>query len=129
MPEPGELRSRFVTGYLSTGETNVTGIVEGDDGTYYKLVAAGTPPGPVPGLGPDPVGPESVENYTVVALVDSRGFVAELDARYRVPGTDGPVPVRFQATYDRRGSATVRAPDWYRRAVENGSRTTGDQTG
>ncbi|MFC6988927.1 hypothetical protein ACFQJD_09770 [Haloplanus sp. GCM10025708] len=68
-----------------------------------------------------------VENYTVVAHVDSRGFVRNLTARYLRRTDDGPIRVVVEVTYGRVGTTTVTSPPWYER--EFGNETDGGERG
>jgi hypothetical protein len=102
VPSPDVLRRVIVTRYLSTPRTNVSTVVEEDGRQYYRVVGTGAPAGDLAG----------VTDYTVVALIDGRGLVADLSARYVVETPEGRVPVRFEATYGNTREP-FDPPAWY----------------
>ncbi len=117
VPGPTTLRREVVARYLSTPTTRVSGAVTRDDETAYRVVGTGPPS--VPAL-------DGVRNYSVVALVDERGVVRELTARY-VPAGDDATPVRFEVTFDRLDATRVEPPFWYlRRFADDATPTTGE---
>jgi hypothetical protein len=116
--DPSTLRYTLVTQYLSTPETAVTERVDRDGRTYYRVVGRGRPTG---------LGVHGVEDYSVVAYVDSRGLVRDLTARYRRDTDDGPVDVVVEVTYGRLGTTTVTPPAWYEREFDD--RRRGDYPG
>lgn len=115
--DPSTLRYTLVDTYLATPETSATKAVDHRGHVVYRVVGRGRPPG---------LGVPRVENYTVVAYVDSRGLVRDLTARYRRETDDGSVRVVVEVTYDRLGATTVTPPSWYDR--EFGNETRGDST-
>lgn len=102
LPEPPELRRSMVDTYLSTPETDLTGIETRERRTYYRVIGNGTPWG-LPG----------VHDYQVTAMVDTDGIVRELTAEYVVSTPGGRYPVRLEITYDDLFWTTVEAPSWY----------------
>jgi len=65
----------------------------------------------------------SVRNYSAVVLFDEAGRLASVEAWYTVVDRADPVAVRFQVTYDRRGTTTVTRPGWVDAADENATGT------
>ncbi len=108
VPTPESVRTRVVTRYLSTPTTNVTGVVERDGQRLYRVAGSG-PPNTTSAL--------TIRNYTVGALVDSRGFVRDVTVRATVEHPDTAPErafrVKREITYDRVGSTTVEPPGWY----------------
>lgn len=111
IPTPSSLRTHLVSWYLSAPETNLTGTVERDGRTYYRVTGRGTPRAP---------DLSTVENYTVTALVDGRGLVRNLTATYDQPvGSAVSLEKTFQVTYARLDATTVETPDWYREQFDS----------
>jgi hypothetical protein len=105
-PNPLVLERSLVDRYLPDG-AELTGTVDRDGRTLYRLV----------GTGPGPGG----DDGTVVVLVDRRGFVRHLAVEYAVATATARYEVRFEASYDRVGRTPVDPPPWY-------DRTTGTAT-
>lgn len=103
-PLPDTFRTELVDRYLSTPETDLTGVVDHDGRRLYRVVANGTPR-PFP----DPF----VRNYTAVALVDSRGVVHDLSVSYAIVSDDNRATVETSVSYSAFGSVSVRPPSWY----------------
>jgi hypothetical protein len=106
VPAPATLRRTVVTRYLATPETSLDGEVRGAGRQRYRVSGRGLPPA-LEGSG--------VHNYSVVALIDSRGVVRDLAAEATVGSGPNAYRVRFEVTYDRLGRTTVTAPGWYER--------------
>jgi len=108
VPTPESVRTRLVTRYLSTPRTNVTGVVERDGQRLYRVVGTGRP---------NTTSAVTIRNYTVEALVDSRGFVRDVTVRASVEHPDTTPErafrVKREITYGRVGSTTVEPPGWY----------------
>lgn len=109
-PTPASLREEVVTQYLSTPTTNVTGVVERDGRTLYRIVGEGRP---------NMTTSMPLRNYSVEALVDSRGFVRDVTVRVSVVHPDisnrRSFRIKREITYDRVGTTTVAPPRWYER--------------
>lgn len=103
-PLPETFRDEVVDRYLSTPETELTGVVERDERRLYRVVATGTPR-PFPEL--------FTQNYTAVALVDNRGIVHNLSATYDIVGDDGTATIETSVSYGSFGEVGVRPPPWY----------------
>lgn len=112
--DPTAVRQTLVRRYLSTPETAVTGRVERDGRSYYRVVGRGAPAG---------LDREGVHNYSVVALVGPEGFVVDVTATYTID-VGRNVSVRREWTYGRVGVTTVDPPAWYDRRGANGTETT-----
>jgi len=108
-PTPETVRERIVTQYLSTPRSNLTAVLDRDGQRLYRITGSGRP---------DSERMASVSNYTVTALVDSRGFVRNLDATYTETRRGVSYRVRRTLTYDRLNTTTVRPPAWYQRREE-----------
>jgi hypothetical protein len=108
-PTPESVRERIVTRYLSTPTTNVSRVQQGGEGRY-RIVGSGPP---------ETEASVALRNYSVEALVDSRGFVRDVivEATVRRPEADSgdAFRIRREITYDRVGETTVAAPEWYER--------------
>ncbi len=108
VPTPESVRTELVTRYLSTPTTNLTGVVDSDRGRLYRVVGSG-PPNASAAI--------TITNYTVEALIDSRGFVREVTVRARVSHPDTTPTrtfrVKREITYGRVGTTTVEPPEWY----------------
>jgi len=104
VPTPYELRDRLVERYLSTPSTNVTGTAELNGVPVHRVVGRGQPN--TTALG-------EVRNYTVVALVDSRGFVRDVTVRYTSVLGPRTYDVTVEITYARVGRTTVEHPAWF----------------
>lgn len=103
-PVPDTYRTELVDRYLSTPETELTGVVDHDGRRLYRIAASGTPR-PFPDL--------FTRNYTAVALVDSRGVVHELSVSYDIVSDDNRATVETTLSYDSFGEVTARPPPWY----------------
>ncbi len=110
-PLPDTFRDEVVDRYLSTPETELTGVVERDERRLYRVVATGTPR-PFPEL--------FTQNYTAVALVDNRGIVHDLSVTYDIVGDDSRATVETSVSYSSFGNASVRPPPWYINQFEEG---------
>jgi hypothetical protein len=108
VPTPESVRARLVTRYLSTPRTNVTGVVERDGRRLYRVVGTGPP---------NTTSAVTIRNYTVEALIDSRGFVRDVTVRASLEHPDTTPErafrVKREMTYGRVGSTTVEPPGWY----------------
>jgi hypothetical protein len=104
VPTPYELRDRLVERYLSTPSTNVTGTAELNGTPVHRVVGRGPPN--TTALG-------EVRDYTVVALVDSRGFVRDVTVSYTSTFGSRAYAVSVEITYARVGSTTVERPAWF----------------
>jgi hypothetical protein len=102
--DPADVRRSLVVRYLNTRTSAVTGLVERDGRTLYRVVATGNPAGFVP---------RGEGSYRAVALVDAEGVVHDLAVEYTRPFADRVVEVRVEATYARLDETTVTAPAWY----------------
>jgi hypothetical protein len=102
--DPADIRRSLVIRYLNTRTSAVTGLVERDGRTLYRVVARGNPAGFVP---------RGEGSYRAVALVDAEGVVHDLAVEYTRPFGDRIVEVRVEATYARLDETTVTAPAWY----------------
>lgn len=103
-PVPDTYRTGLVARYLSTPETELTGVVEHDSRRLYRIVANGTPRS----------FPEVfTRNYTAVALVDNRGVVHDLSVSYDLVSDDNRATVETSVSYGSFGNVSVRAPPWY----------------
>jgi hypothetical protein len=102
--DPTAFRRLLVRQYLSTPDTRVTGILDRENGTRYRVVGSGTPL-----LFP----PDLVENYTVVALIDGRGVVRHLSADYRVLDDGREFTVQVEVSHSGFGETTVPEPPWF----------------
>ncbi|SDM99280.1 hypothetical protein SAMN04487949_3097 [Halogranum gelatinilyticum] len=97
-PSPFDYREFGLERYLATPNTVVAARLEGDDGrTRYRIIGDGTPSGPFA---------TQMTEYSVVAIVDSEGFVSDLTVEYRIEAKQ-PYRVRFEWTYGRLGETTV----------------------
>lgn len=103
-PVPETLRTGVVDRYLSTPETELTGVVERDSRRLYRIVANGTPR-QFPDL--------FTRNYTAVALVDSHGVVHDLSVSYDLVSDDNRATVETSVSYGSFGAVAVRPPPWY----------------
>ncbi len=103
-PVPDTYRTELVDRYLSTPETELTGVVEHDGRRLYRIVANGTPR-PFPEL--------FTRNYTAVALVGSRGVVYDVSVSYEIVSDDSRATVETSVSYDSFGEAAARPPPWY----------------
>jgi hypothetical protein len=101
-PSPFELRREVVGQYLAVDGTNMTGQVSREGRTHYRLVGNGRQ-GNV----------DVAQNYTVVALVDSRGFVRRVASEYTLAVDTRRYAVDAQLRYRDLGEVTVGPPDWY----------------
>ena len=119
VPDPGTLRGKRLADLLSTPATRVAGTTTVDGEPYYRVVASGTPATAVPNPLGRPVSPRHVRDYTVVVLFDQEGRLAGLEANYTLVNRSTALDVRFQLTYDRRGTTTVTRPNWVPRAAAN----------
>lgn len=107
-PTPETIREQVVTRYLSTPNTNVTRDErEGD--RLYRVVGTGPP---------ETDSAVTFRNYTVRALIDSRGFVHDLSVRATVEHPDRTFVAEREVTYGRVGTTTVSEPEWYRERRE-----------
>jgi hypothetical protein len=106
VPTPYDLRENLVRRYLSAPQTNVTGTTEREGVTVHRVVARGTPNSSSLG---------EVQNYSAVALVDSRGLVHDVTVRYTSVLSDRTYRVRVEITYARIGQTTVDSPGWFER--------------
>ena len=104
VPTAPDLRKNLVVRYLSTPRTNVTGKIKRDEVTAYRVVGQGAPNSS--NLG-------EVQNYSVVALVDSRGLVRNLTVRYVSILPDCKYRITIHITYGRIGETTVAPPAWF----------------
>ncbi len=108
VPTPETVRTGLVRRYLSTPRTNVTGVVERDGRRLHRVVGTGPP---------NTSSSVRIQNYTVEALVDSRGFVRDVTVRAMVTHPDASprraFPVKREITYGRVGTTTVDPPEWY----------------
>ena len=97
-PSPFDYQEFGLERYLATPNTVVAARLEGDDGrTRYRIIGDGTPSGPFA---------TQMSEYSVVAIVDSEGFVSDLTVEYRIEAKQ-PYRVRFEWTYGRLGETTV----------------------
>jgi hypothetical protein len=103
---PDRIRETVVERYLTTPTANVTGRTDWDGKTAYRIVGHGQPDGNAFG---------TVRNYTVVAVVDARGFVRDLTAEYTRRSGGRTYRVRHEVTYGRIGTTAVEPPTWYER--------------
>lgn len=103
---PANVTDRIVETRLSTPTTTVTGTVERDGETLYRLEGNGQPDWP--GIG-------SVRNYTVVALVRGDGLVRAVRAEYTVIDGDRLLTIERHFRYVGLGETTVDPPQWYQR--------------
>jgi hypothetical protein len=103
-PGPDTYRTELVDRYLSSPETELTGVVDRDGRRLYRIVANGTPR-PFPDL--------FTRNYTAVALVDSRGVVHDLSVSYAIVSDDDRAIVETSVSYGSFGEVAVRPPPWY----------------
>jgi len=103
-PLPETFRTDLVDRYLSTPETDLTGVVEHDGRRLYRVVANGTP---------RPFPDSFVRNYTAVALVDNRGVVHDLSVSYAIVSDDDRATVETSVSYGSFGEVAVRPPPWY----------------
>lgn len=103
-PVPDTYRTELVDRYLSSPETELTGVVDRDGRRLYRIVANGTPR-PFPDL--------FTRNYTAVALVDSRGVVHDLSVSYAIVSNDNRAVVETSVSYGSFGEVAVRPPPWY----------------
>lgn len=115
LPTPTGVASRLVTRYLSTPETEFVGRVERDGRTLYRVAGYGTPENPEL---------SSVQNYSVVADIDSSGLVYHLDAEYTRTTGDQQYTLTRNVTYARLGETTVTPPDWYEERFASGATPT-----
>jgi hypothetical protein len=116
VPTAPDLRKNLVKRYLSTPRTNVTGKIKRDGVTAYRVVGQGAPNSSNFG---------EVRNYSVVALVDSRGLVRNLTVRYVSILPDREYRITIHITYGRIGETTVTPPAWF----ENRTRSEQDPSG
>ncbi|MEF8781977.1 MAG: hypothetical protein V5A39_01390 [Haloarculaceae archaeon] len=103
-PTPETVRKQVVTRYLSTPTTNVTRVEQEGD-RLYRVVGTGSP---------ESDSAVTFRNYTVRALIDSRGFVHDLSVRATVEHPDRTFVAEREVTYGRVGTTTVSEPEWYR---------------
>jgi len=103
-PTPGTVRETLVWRYLSTENSSVTRRTARGGSVVYRVVGTGQA---------DPRGFDHVWNYSVVALIDSRGFVRNLSVEFDARASSRYFHVRHEITYDRIGSTAVEAPAWY----------------
>jgi len=106
VPTPYELRDTLVRRYLSTPESEFNRTVERNGTTLYRIVGHGTP---------NSSRIAEVENYSVSALVDSRGLVRTVTVEYTNVVPDENYRTRIEISYGRIGETTVTRPDWYDR--------------
>jgi hypothetical protein len=112
-PTPETVREQVVTRYLSTPTTSVTRDErEGD--RLYRVVGTGPP---------ETDSTVTFRNYTVRALIDSRGFVHDLSVRATVKHPDRTFVTEREVTYGRVGTTTLSEPEWYREWREKSSAT------
>jgi hypothetical protein len=108
VPTPETVRTGVVRRYLSTPTTDVTGVIERDGRRLYRVVGTGPP---------NTSSAVTIQNYTVEALVDSRGFVRDVTVRATVSHPDTSprraFPIKREITYGRVGTTTVDPPEWY----------------
>lgn len=116
VPTPYDLRENLVERYLSTPTTNVTGTTRRDEVTVYRVVGRGAPDSPQF---------RDARNYSVVALVDSRGLVHDVTVHYTEVLSDRSYQVTVEVTYGRIGDTTVDPPLWF----EQRNRSTQDPSG
>jgi hypothetical protein len=116
VPTAPDLRENLVGRYLSTPRTTVTGTTERDGVTVYRVVGRGAPNSSSLG---------EVRDYSVVALVDSRGLVHDLTVRYASVLSDREYRITVEITYGRIGETTVTPPAWF----ENRTRSEQDPSG
>jgi hypothetical protein len=105
---PDDLGAAGVRLWFATPETRITGVVENDGQTGYRVVGTGVPPR----------SPASVDSYRFQALVMSNGLVDHLRVEFELTGVDNGSR-RFEWRYGTR-SPTVTRPDW----ITNVSNTT-----
>ena len=101
---PSQVRESLVETRLSTPTTDLTGTVERNNRTLYRVTGSGRPDWPTIG---------GVEEYNVTALVTLSGFVRQVDARYTVRSGTRTVEVHRVLRYSRVGETTVEPPAWY----------------
>ncbi|MFC7134472.1 hypothetical protein [Salinibaculum marinum] len=106
VPTPPRLSLELVTKYLSTPTTEMTGTVERDGRTLYRLVGTGQPASR---------SLDGVENYTVTAEVGTDGLVYNLRASYDIVENERRYRKTDEVTYARLDATTVTAPAWYER--------------
>jgi len=105
--DPEDLGAEGVGYWLSTPETRVTGVVENEGWTGYRLVGSGVPPDRG----------AAVESYRFEAVVGSDGFVGHLVVEVELAGAETD-DRRFEWTYGER-SPTVTAPGWVNESESN----------
>jgi hypothetical protein len=104
VPTAPDLRENLVGRYLSTPRTEIAGTTEHAGVTVYRVVGRGAPNSSSLG---------EVRNYSVVALVDSRGLVRDLTVRYVSVLSDREYRITVEITYCRIGETTVDPPSWF----------------
>jgi hypothetical protein len=106
--DPQDLGAEGVRYWLSAPETRVTGVLENEGWTGYRVVGTGVPP----------TRTAAVESYRFEALVAPDGVVGHLVVEFELADAeDG--DRRFEWTYGEQ-APTVTRPDW----VERGSNET-----
>lgn len=103
VPTPDELRREIVTQYLSTQNTTIKKNFGEDELVLHQITGRGISDNSH--LGP-------VQNYSVVALIDSRGIVWNVTAQYSVVMSDRAYEVQIEISYTDINDTRVRKPSW-----------------
>jgi hypothetical protein len=112
VPTSESIRQNLVRRYLSTPETDITevqsGTLERRNGRrLFRITGTGAP---------NVSSTATIRNYSVEAMVDSRGFVRNVTVQATVehPQNSGQtLRIEREYTYDRVDSTTVEPPEWY----------------
>ena len=105
--------------YLGSVETRVTGTETRNGTTLHRVESTGvTNPAAFEVQWRDP------RDLSLVAFVDSRGFVHEYRLDYTASLDGTPVAVRRHVHYTSLGNTTVERPSWYDAAIANVSTAT-----
>lgn len=116
VPTAPDLRENLVQRYLSTPRTNTTGTTERTGETVYRVVGQGAPNSSSLG---------EVQNYSVVAWVDSRGLVRDLTVQYVSALSSREYRITIEITYGRIGETTVATPFWFENRTHSGQDPSG----
>lgn len=103
-PPPSTVTASLVETRLSTPTSNLTGTVERDGETLYRLTGRGEPEWPAVGGG---------DEYNVTALATLSGFVQRVDSTFTVRSGNRLIDVRQSVRYSAVGETNVTPPAWY----------------
>jgi hypothetical protein len=109
-PTPESVRKSLVWRYLSTENSSVTRRTARGETVIYRVVGTNKT---------DSRGFDHIWNYTVVAMVDSRGYVQDLTVEFDARTSSHIYHIRYEITYDGIGETTVDQPGWYETRAAN----------